>query len=252
MPDIKLICAYSLGEPDKTFIVCDLNDNRDFLDPLILFKQPLFDPHRMNKEGLYAIGGEITPQSLETAYKWGIFPWFAYKFCEEVYWYCPEERFVIFPEKFHASHSLRNLMNKKRYQITVNKAFEQVIHNCRHVNKRDDDESAWLSDEIENCFIELNKKGFAKSIEVWEGEELIGGFYGFFYKGMFEGDSMFSLKPSASQIGLLELCRNPYIDGVKIKLIDTQFETPTFKRLGGEYISYQKYREIMNLNAERI
>lgn len=87
--------------------------------------------------------------------------------------------------------------------------------------------------------------GYAKSIEVWEGEELIGGFYGFFYKGVFEGDSMFSLKPSASQIGLINLCHNPFIDGEKIKLIDTQFETATFKRLGGEYITYEKYREIM-------
>lgn len=246
MQDIKLIFAYSLDNPEKQYAVCDLNQGKVFLDPLILFNQPWYDPYNANKEGLYAIGGEITPETLETSYKWGIFPWFAYKSGEEVYWYCPEERYVIFPEQIHVSHSLRSLLNKKKYHITVNKAFKEVIHNCRYVNERDSHESAWLSSEIEKCFIELYKRGFAKSVEVWEGEELVGGFYGFFYKGIFEGDSMFSLKPSSSQIGLIELCRNPYIDGEKIKLIDTQFETPTFQRLGGSYISYRQYRETMD------
>ena len=237
--------AFPLDDETKKFMVCDMWDDRDFLDPLIFFHQPGRDPYKVNSEGIFAIGGKITPEKLIESYKWGIFPWFAYRLNEEVYWYCPENRFVIFPDKFHIGHSLRNLLNKKRYHITINKAFEEVIHHCRKVNDRDENVGAWLSDEIETSFLELHKRGYAKSVEVWEVDELIGGFYGFFYKGVFEGDSMFSLKPSASQVGLAELCRNPYIDGIKIEIIDTQFESPTFKRLGGEYISYEKYRDIM-------
>ena len=236
--------AYFKFDPTKQFVVCDMDDDRDFLDPLDLFDESR-DPHKVNEEGLYAIGGEITPKTLFESYKWGIFPWYPYKSHGDVSWYCPENRFVIFPDKIHVSHSLRTLLNKGRYRVTYNKAFEEVIHNCRTVDERDEEDGAWLSDQVEKSFIQLHKMGYGKSVEVWEGDELIGGFYGFLYNGIFEGDSMFSFRPSASQIGLVELCRNPEIDGQKIKLIDTQFETPTFKRLGGEYITYEKYREIM-------
>lgn len=113
------------------------------------------------------------------------------------------------------------------------------------VNNRDDSQYSWLGETIESLFIELYENGYAKSVEVWEGEELVGGFYGFWQNGIFQGESMFSLRPSASQIGLVLLCKNQKIEGNKIKIIDTQFETPTFQRLGAEYISYEKYREIM-------
>ena len=245
MQDIKLVGAYKYADPDKEFVICDVNEGRTFLDPLILFSHEAHDPFKMNTEGLYAVGGEITPDTLFASYKWGIFPWFPYKEEDEVRWYCPEERYVIYPDKIHVSHSMRSLLNKERYRITVNQAFSDVIHNCRCVKGRDENPSAWLSDSIEDSFNELNRLGYAKSVEVWEGEELVGGFYGFFYKGVFEGDSMFSFRPSASKIGLILLCRNPFIEEQRIKLIDTQFETPNFRQLGGEYISYQKYRETM-------
>ena len=245
MPEVGLMYVYRLSDPDKKFMVCDLDDGRTFEDPLILFGLPGYDIHNINEQGLYAIGGVLDLTTLEKSYKWGIFPWFPYKEDEEADWYCPRNRYVIFPEKIHVTHSLRNLLNKDKYSITINQAFRDVIHNCRMVGGRDENEQAWLGDTIERLFIELHESGYAKSIEVWEGEELVGGFYGFWYNGIFQGESMFSLRPSASQIGLILLCRNGKIEGEKIKFIDTQFETPTFERLGGEYISYQKYREIM-------
>lgn len=245
MPEIKIINAFHIEDPSLTFLVCDLDEGRDFADPLHLLYEPMYDPYNINEQGLYAFGGEINAVTLEKSYKKGIFPWFAYKINEEANWYCPKMRYVIFPEKIHVSHSQRPLLNRNQYRITINRAFENVIHHCRYVNDRDGLDNSWLSDDIENSFIELHKKGYAKSIEVWEGDELVGGFYGFFYKGVFEGDSMFSLRPSASQIGLILLSLNPYIEGEKIKIIDTQFETSTFKKLGGEYITYEKYREIM-------
>ena len=247
MPGVNLLYVYQLSTPEKKFLVCDLNNGRTFEDPLTLFSIPEYDIHNINEQGLYAIGGNLNTDSLIKSYKWGIFPWFPYKESEEADWYCPRKRYVIYPEKIHVSHSLRNLLNKEKYFITINQSFPEVIHNCRMVNGRDNDEQAWLSDKIEKLFIELHEMGYAKSIEVWEGEELVGGFYGFWYNGVFQGDSMFSLRPSASQIGLILLCRHGSIEAKKIKFIDTQFETATFKRLGGEYISYQKYREIMDI-----
>ena len=239
--------VYPIAVPDKKYLVCNLlASDSTFEDPLILFNLPEYDIHNINEQGLYAIGGNLNTDSLIKSYKWGIFPWYPYKESEEVDWYCPRKRYVIFPEKIHVSHSLRNILNKDKYFITINQSFREVIHNCRMINGRDDHEYAWLSDTIENRFIELHEMGYAKSIEVWEGDELVGGFYGFWYNGVFQGDSMFSLRPSASQIGLILLCRHGSIEAKKIKFIDTQFETATFKRLGGEYISYKKYREIMD------
>lgn len=247
MSDVKLIWAYPFSDPEKIFMICDLNEGRTFEDPLTLFSIPECDMHNVNEQGLYAIGGNIDIETLIKSYKWGIFPWFPYKESEEADWYCPRQRYVIFPEKIHVSHSLRNLLNKDKYFITINQAFRDVIHNCRMVDGRDDHEQAWLGEKIESLFIKLHELGYAKSVEVWEGENLVGGFYGFWYKGVFQGDSMFSLRPSASQIGLILLCRFGSIEARKIKFIDTQFETPTFKRLGGEYISYQQYRSLMDL-----
>lgn len=248
MPGIKFIYAYSLSDPEKKYLVCDLDEERNFEDPLKLFSLPHYDIHNVNEVGLYAIGGNINSDTLENSYKWGIFPWFPYKEIEEPYWYCPRQRFVIFPEKIHVSHSLRNCLNKNKYFITTNHAFRDVIHNCRIVDGRDEIDGAWLSDVIEQNFIELHDRGLAKSVELWEGDELVGGFYGFWYNGVFQGESMFSLKPSASQIALILFCRQNNIEGKNIKFIDTQFENSTFKKLGGEYIPYKVYREIMERN----
>lgn len=250
MHEVKLIYLYSVLDPCKRFLACDLTEVSDFTDPLKIFSLPDYDPHNINKQGVFALGGDLSVDMLVKSYKFGIFPWFPYKETDEVYWYCPRERYVIFPEKIHISHSLRNLLNKNKYSITVNQSFREVIHHCRMVNGRDNHGQAWLSETIEDIFIKLYELGYAKSIEVWEDNELVGGFYGFWYKGVFQGESMFSLRPSTSQIGLILLCRSKYIEGEKIKLIDTQFETPTFKRLRGEYITYNQYRDIMKNREE--
>lgn len=245
MEEVMLAYAYSYECPGKQVLVCDINDGRTFADPLIVFQIPDYDPDNINHEGLYAIGGKIDVETLMKSYSWGIFPWFPFKADLTPYWYCPQQRYVLFPDNIHVGHTLRNLLNKGKYSITINQDFRRVIHNCRTVGDRNGHPYAWLSDEIESVFIRLNELGYAKSIEVWEDDELVGGFYGFWQNGVLQGESMFSFRPSASQIGLVLLCKNPYIEGRKIKLIDTQFETPVFKHLGAQYIPYALYREIM-------
>ncbi|MCH5234583.1 MAG: leucyl/phenylalanyl-tRNA--protein transferase [Muribaculaceae bacterium] len=245
MPEKLIVAVASQEDPSKSFLICDINDGRVFEDPMILFSHPEYDVDNINEDGLYAVGGELDIETLLAAYKWGIFPWYPHKYYDMPFWHCPKERFVLFPDKVHISHSLRNLLNKNKYHITIDKDFRGVIHNCRMIDDRDENVMSWLGEKLENLFIELHEMGYAKSVELWEGDELVGGFYGFWQHGIFQGESMFSLQPSASQIALVLLCNNPYINGEKIKLIDTQFETPTFRRLGAQYIPYQIYRDLM-------
>lgn len=198
------------------------------------------DPRYGNEDGFYAVDGEVTPERLTAAYPLGIFPYFAFRY-RPVIWWAPQERFVIFPEEVHVSHSMRNLMNKKRFHCTINEAFPEVIASCADTDDRIDEENAWLGPELLDTWMELHDMGHAKSVEVWEGEDLVGGLYGFVCGRAFIGDSMFSLEPSASKIALIHLAR--YMQAQGGGIIDCQLETPHLKSMGGRYISYDEYLE---------
>ena len=198
------------------------------------------DPRYGNVDGFYAVDGEVTPERLAAAYPLGIFPYFAFRY-RPVIWWAPQERFVIFPEEVHVSHSMRNLMNKKRFHCTINEAFPEVIASCADTDDRIDEDNAWLGPELLDTWMELHDMGHAKSVEVWEGEDLVGGLYGFVCGRAFIGDSMFSLEPSASKLALIHLAR--YMQAQGGGIIDCQLETPHLKSMGGRYISYDKYLE---------
>lgn len=198
------------------------------------------DPRYGNVDGFYAVDGEVTPERLAAAYPLGIFPYFAFRY-RPVIWWAPQERFVIFPEEVHVSHSMRNLMNKKRFHCTINEAFPEVIASCADTDDRIDEDNAWLGPELLDTWMELHDMGHAKSVEVWDGEDLVGGLYGFVCGRAFIGDSMFSLEPSASKLALIHLARYMQVHGGGI--IDCQLETPHLKSMGGRYISYDEYLE---------
>ena len=196
------------------------------------------DPRYGNEDGFYAVDGEVTPERLAAAYPLGIFPYFAFRY-RPVIWWAPQERFVIFPEEIHISHSMRNLMNKKRFHCTINEAFPEVIASCADTDDRIDEDNAWLGPELLDTWMELHDMGHAKSVEVWEGEDLVGGLYGFVCGRAFIGDSMFSLEPSASKLALIHLASHMQAQGGGI--IDCQLETPHLKAMGGRYITYDDY-----------
>jgi leucyl/phenylalanyl-tRNA--protein transferase len=198
------------------------------------------DPRYGNEDGFYAVDGEVTPERLAAAYPLGIFPYFAFRY-RPVIWWAPQERFVIFPEEVHVSHSMRNLMNKKRFHCTINEAFPEVIASCADTDDRIDEDNAWLGPELLDTWMELHDMGHAKSVEVWEGEDLVGGLYGFVCGRAFIGDSMFSLEPSASKLALIHLARYMQVQGGGI--IDCQLETAHLKSMGRRYISYDEYLE---------
>lgn len=196
------------------------------------------DPRYGNEDGFYAVGGEVTPERLAAAYPMGIFPYFAFRH-RPVIWWAPQERFVIFPEEIHVSHSMRNLMNKKRFHCTIDEAFPEVLASCADTDDRIDEDNAWLGPELLDTWMELHDMGLAKSVEVWEGEDLVGGLYGFICGKAFIGDSMFSLEASASKLAMIHLARHMQSQGGGI--IDCQLETPHLKSMGGRYISYDDY-----------
>ena len=201
------------------------------------------DPRLGEPDGLFAIGGDISVERLLLAYSHGIFPWYPYKHSELPYWYCPLERFVIFPKEIHISHSMRNLINKNIYEVTFNKDFEGVIRNCSKAGERNKDENAWLGEKLILTFIKLHHLGYAESVEVWENKKLVGGLYGMYLNDVFIGESMFSFKPSASKLALISLANEMEKTGGKI--IDCQFETPHLKSMGGKFISYEEYMDFL-------
>lgn len=194
------------------------------------------DPHYGEPDGLLAVGGDLSIDRLILAYSNGIFPWYAFRE-NQIQWWCPLDRFVIFPHEIHISHSMRTLINKEKYQVTLNRAFRDVIHACG--NLRIEEEGAWLGPKMMNAYTKLHELHFAASVEVWEGKQLVGGLYGVTLGSCFFGESMFSLAPNASKLALIHLAQTfQEFGGV---MIDCQFETPHLKSMGGRHIAYEEY-----------
>ena len=199
------------------------------------------DPRLGDDDGCLAFGGDLSVDRLLLAYQHGIFPWFAYRMGEPV-WYCPMQRFVIFPNEIHVSHSMRTLINKGKYRLSLNEDFDGVISNCSRLRINED--GAWLGPDMMAAYTELHHQGFAASVEVWEGERLVGGLYGVNIGTAFFGESMFSLVPSASKLALIHLAHIMKETGGSI--IDCQFHTPHLESMGGRYISYDEYMQLIS------
>ena len=199
------------------------------------------DPRQGDPDGLFAVGGDLSIDRLLLAYSNGIFPWYAFRWYDEIHWYCPMSRFVIFPSEIHVSHSMRTLLRKQRYDVTFNTDFEGVIAQCAKL--RDAEDGAWLGDDMMRAYTELHRQGFAASVEVRDEGRLVGGLYGVTIGRCFFGESMFSLVPSASKIALVALAE--YMEQNGGALIDCQFETPHLRSMGGRHISYDEYMAIL-------
>ena len=205
-----------------------LNDN-DILFP---------DPALAETDGLLAIGGALSPERLLAAYQKGIFPWFSDN--DPICWYAPHERCVIFPTKIHVSKSMHKSMHAKEFDVTTNKAFAAVVAACKNTNRKDQD-GTWITDEMEEAYTKLHTLGIAKSIEVWQNNELVGGMYGLEINNVFCGESMYSHKSNASKTAMIWLCtENNYT------LIDCQLMTDHLISMGAEMISQKMFMNILN------
>ena len=202
------------------------------------------DPHLGEEDGLVAIGGDLSVDRLILAYSNGFFPWYSFK-DQQPLWYCPLQRFVIFPHEIHVSHSMRQLLKKNPYRMTINKDFEGVMRGCATAQNRNQLEGAWLGPNIIKAYTEMYRQGFAASVEIWEDSQLVGGLYGVTLGRAFFGESMFSLVPSASKLALIYLARMLEAHGGQ--LIDCQFETPHLCTMGGRHIPYEEYMKIIRM-----
>lgn len=198
-------------------------------------QQPIFpNPTEAEEDGLLAVGGDLHPKRLIEAYKQGIFPW--YNEDDPILWYCPHNRFVLFPQKFKASKSLKKLYNSDIYTFTINHSFEAVIEHCSSV-KRKNQNGTWIHNEMKLAYTELYKLGYALSVEVWNKKQhLVGGIYGVKLNQFYAGESMFSIEPNTSKLALYH-----FVQQNICSIIDCQFHTPHLESLGAEEIPYTMY-----------
>lgn len=149
-----------------------------------------------------AVGGNLSPGMLLSAYRQGIFPWFSDD--DPILWWSLNPRFVIIPGRIHISTSLKKLIRKKPFKLTLDMAFKQVIEGCRD-SDRPGQEGTWITDDMLEAYLNLHTLGFAHSVEAWTGDELAGGLYGVSLGGCFYGESMFARQSDASKIAFVAL-----------------------------------------------
>lgn len=185
-------------------------------------------------EGLLAIGGDLSLERLLLAYKSGIFPWFNED--EVVLWWSPDPRFVLYPEDLKVSKSMRQFLRNCDFEITINKDFKSVITECAKA-KRDGQAGTWITNNMIEAYCKLHEQGYAKSVEVWRNNNLVGGFYGVdLNNGVFCGESMFAKESNASKAAFITFIKN-----TDYKLIDCQVYTNHLASLGAGDISRDEF-----------
>jgi leucyl/phenylalanyl-tRNA--protein transferase len=205
----------------------------------------VFPPVEGAEDGIVAVGGELSAERLMLAYRSGIFPWYSEE--EPIIWWSPDPRFVLYPDKIKVTKRMKSILRKGAFVTTYNKDFEQVIGNCQKIYRKDQP-GTWITEEMKNSYIDLHKKGLAKSIEVWQEDKLVGGMYGVDLGDVFCGESMFSKVSNASKVALINFAQKFGNEGGK--LIDCQVHTPHLESLGGENISRNKFLEYLQLPFE--
>ena len=201
----------------------------------------LFPPPRLAEEnGLLAIGGDLSPQRLLLAYSQGIFPW--YNDGEPILWWSPMTRCVLLPGDFHLSRSLRKSLRTGEYRISFDQSFAAVIRACASSGKRWLS-GTWITAEMITAYEELFRLGFCHSVEVWVGEELVGGLYGVSLGRSFFGESMFHIRTDASKIALYFLCQTLFKSN--FAMIDMQLPTPHLLSLGGRILERGDFESLL-------
>jgi leucyl/phenylalanyl-tRNA--protein transferase len=206
-----------------------------------LSKELFFPPvSETDSHGILAIGGDLSPERLVLAYKSGIFPWFEEG--EPIFWWSPNFRMVLFPEELVVSKSMRNILNRNIFTVTFNRNFREVISNCQKM-KRDGQNGTWITNDMIEAYCKLNELGIAKSVEVWQNDELAGGLYGIDLGHVFCGESMFSKVSNASKVAFITLVN--YLKSANYKVLDCQVYNEHLESLGCREIDRTDFMEII-------
>lgn len=186
------------------------------------------------------MGGDLSPQSLLTAYAQGIFPW--YSDGQPILWWSPDPRLVLEPEALHISRSLGKTLRRGTFEVSLDRAFSSVIEACSQ--PRADDEGTWITEDMQQAYIRLHQLGHAHSVEAWHDDQLVGGLYGVAIGRVFFGESMFARANDASKVAFAHLCRQ--LQRWNYTLIDCQVSTDHLIRLGAHSIPRCEFIQRIN------
>lgn len=204
----------------------------DFPDPSSALTEP---------NGLLAIGGDLSPISLITAYKQGIFPWF--EFDSPILWWSPDPRAILHVKNINISKSLQKLLNKQNFQYTCDHNFSAVIEACSH-RKGKLKKDTWITPELKQAYINLYELGYAHSIEIYQEAQLVGGLYGVCIGRCFFGESMFHEVSDMSKVALVILAKQLFRWG--FEFIDCQIWSPHLASMGTEEISRTDFLSMLS------
>ncbi|HWD93592.1 MAG TPA: leucyl/phenylalanyl-tRNA--protein transferase [Verrucomicrobiae bacterium] len=193
------------------------------------------DAHRANPQGLVAVGGDLSLERLLLAYRSGIFPWTV----APISWWSPDPRAILEYDQLHIPDSLKKILRREVFQVTIDSAFAQVIEKCAAREPRRPD--TWITPEFIAAYTQLHERGHAHSLECWQDGELAGGIYGVAIGGFFSGESMFHLVSNASKVALCHLVE--HLQKRKFALLDIQMLTPVTRQMGGTTIPRSEYLE---------
>jgi leucyl/phenylalanyl-tRNA--protein transferase len=203
-----------------------------------LDKQITFPPvHLSEPDGLLAVGGDLSTERLLMAYRSGIFPWYE---GEHILWWCPDPRFILFPDELKVSKSMKVLLKRQAFEFTINRAFTEVINSCKTIPRKEQD-GTWITDEVKKAYTRLHQLGFAHSAEVWQDGLLVGGLYGVRLGRIFFGESMFSKTSNASKYAFISYIEHLKTEGVQ--LVDCQVYTEHLESLGAKMIPRQIFMQ---------
>ena len=228
-----------MHETDGPYWLEPESDPALFPDPTFALEEP---------DGLLAVGGDLSPARLLNAYRQGIFPW--YSEGEQILWWSPNPRAVLYPEQLKISRSLQKSLRKCPFRVTMDTAFAQVIAKCSEsrIDKDGSQSGTWITEEMKQAYIELHRIGFAHSVECWEGEELVGGLYGVSMGKVFFGESMFARRSDASKIGFAHLVKQLTAWG--FALIDCQVHTDHLTSLGAVDIPRDNFLALLDQHCD--
>jgi len=202
------------------------------------------DVNLADESGLLGVGGDLDPKSLLLAYSQGIFPWPHSDFAP-LAWYSPDPRGVLCYEDLHIPRSLDKLLRQDKFNVTFNQDFETVIRECAKAFRKDQN-GTWITENMLDAYTTLFYQGHAHSVEVYQGDELVGGLYGVKVKNFYNGESMFHKVSNASKIALVSLMRKLHEEN--IDWIDIQMVTEVTRSLGGKEISRDDF--LKNLSSQ--
>ena len=194
-------------------------------------------PSLSDEDGLLAINGDLSIERLLLAYQNGIFPWYDEE--SPICWYSPKERFVLFTNNIKISKSLKQVIKSRKFKITYDQAFKEVIDNCAYITRKDQD-GTWIIEDMKEAYLKLHQLGFAHSVEIWEKDNLVGGLYGIQIGKVFSGESMFSKISNTSKLALYSLSKD-----FGLEVIDCQVYSDHLNSMGAVLIPQEDYLSLV-------